>query len=622
MITIDFETFYSKQFSLSKLTTEQYIRDPQFEVIGVAVKVDNNPTNFHPADPSDWKGSIQRALDQYNLNDEVVLAHNAMFDCAILNWHFNIRPKFILDTLSMARPITMLTVGGSLKALAEMYGIGHKGTAVYNMLGVHLADMTAQQMKDYGDYCKLDVDLTYKLYFKLKENSTPMELRIIDIMMRMYTEPMLELDVNLLQQHLQDVRAKQAKLLRDVGMETRDVLMSNQQFADALRALGVVPPTKISPTTGKETFAFAKKDTEFMDLLEHPDERVQALVSARLGLKSTIEETRTEQLLGIASRGNLPIMLLYYGAHTGRASGADGINMQNLPRGGAIRQAIRTPNGYSLVACDSSNIEARMLAWYANQSDLVQEYIDGVDVYSSFASKIFGRPINKHDHPAERFIGKTCVLGLGYGAGGTVLNRSLATAGKNAVKQPLEESKRIVSVYRSAYRNISLCWKQHDEALHMLAQGYKCSVGSAIKLEMRDNRIFLPNGMNIYYNGLKYEVSPFTGKQQLVYFKRKQPKNIYGAKVVENVIQALARNVVFEQMVDIDCWLRAKTAKDGIPRRVCLMVHDEVVCCVPDNERDETKAYMEKAMSQTPKWAPGLPVACEAGVGKCYGDAK
>ena len=408
MFTIDFETYYAKDYSLSKLTTEQYVRDPRFEVIGVAVKRDNQPTVFHPADPRDWKGSIKKALDQYNLNNEVVLAHNAVFDMAILNWHFDIRPKFILDTLSMARPVTMLTVGGSLKALAEMFDIGRKGTEVHNMIGVHCCDMTPAMMHAYGEYCKLDVDLTYQLYFKLKQFSSPMELRIIDIMMRMFTEPMLKLDTELLQSHLEDVRAKQAQLLRDVGMDSRDVLMSNQKFAEALRALGVEPPMKISPTTGKESFAFAKKDVEFMELLEHPDERVQTLVAARLGLKSTIEETRTEQFLGIAARGALPVMLIYYGGHTGRAAGGEKCNLQNLPRGGTIRRSICAPDGYSLVACDSSQIEARMSAWFAGQNDLVQQFANNEDVYCIFATDVFGRPITKADK-TERHVGKTCL---------------------------------------------------------------------------------------------------------------------------------------------------------------------------------------------------------------------
>ena len=322
MYTIDFETYYDKQFSLSKLTTEQYIRDDRFEVIGVAVKHDDGPTVFHAADPADWKTSIQQALSQYHFENEVVIAHNAVFDMAILNWHFGIKPKFIVDTLSMARPLTMMTVGGSLRALSELFNIGHKGTAVYDMLGKHRTDMTVEEIKDYGEYCKLDVDLTYQLFHKLKAYSTPSEMFVIDCLMRMFTEPMLVLDKDLLRKHLETVQNRNRNLLKETGLESRDDLMSNPKFAELLKSMGVTPPMKISERTGKETYAFSKKDLEFTALLEHPDDRVQALVAARLGLKSTIEETRTEMFLGIAERGGLPIMLNYYGGHTGRASGA------------------------------------------------------------------------------------------------------------------------------------------------------------------------------------------------------------------------------------------------------------------------------------------------------------
>ena len=319
MLTIDFETYYSKEYSLRKYTTEAYIRDPQFEVIGVSVKKENGQTAFYDADPHDWRGSIQKALNQYDFGNEVVIAHNAAFDMAILNWHFGIKPKFIVDTLSMSRPLTSMTVGGSLKALAEYYNIGHKGTTVHDMLGRHRSDMSDEDIKAYGEYCKLDVDLTYQLFWKLKAGSTPQELQVIDLLIRMFTEPMLELDKPLLEKHLKDVVQRQENLLANSGLETRDDLMSNQKFAELLKNLGVEPPTKISPTTGKETYAFAKNDIPFTELLEHEDERVQALVAARLGLKSTIEETRTKMFIDIANRGTLPIMLNYHGGHTGRA---------------------------------------------------------------------------------------------------------------------------------------------------------------------------------------------------------------------------------------------------------------------------------------------------------------
>ena len=760
MYTIDFETYYDKQFSLAKITTEQYIRDPRFEVIGVAVKHDNGPTVFHAADPADWKTSIQKALNQYHFENEAVIAHNAAFDMAILNWHFNIRPKFIIDTLSMARPVTMLTVGGSLRALAEFFNIGHKGTAVYDMLGRHRADMSEQDIKDYGEYCKLDVDLTWELFHKLKGYSTPQEAYVIDCMIRMFTEPMLVLDKPLLEKHLALVKAKQAKLLNSANLETREELMSNDKFALKLKELGVEPPMKVSARTGKPTYAFSKKDIEFTDLLEHSNPDVQALVSARLGLKSTIEETRTEMFLGIADRGTLPIMLTYYGGHTGRASGSDRVNLQNLPRGGALRKAMRAPVGYCLCVSDSSQIEARTLAWFAGQIDLVAEFKHGVDVYSSFATTVYGYQVTKKEHPVERHVGKTClaantlvltdsgyklitdvttedrlwdgfdwvkhsgvqdmgtkqvvefaglratkdhmiftgmdtwveweqfvkdkdvrkkaldsaalpveafalkpwlrkrrrwtkvyteqvydigdagprhrftvltdrgplivhncILGLGYGTGGPKLKHALATSSPR-VEMDETEAKRIVSLYRKRYSCIPKLWQAGDYLLQCLYQGYEAKIGVGVQLTARDNRILLPNGMSIYYNGLTQRVNPFSGKPEFVYFNKKLAKSIYGAKVVENLVQALARIVVFDQMVTIDRWLRVKTALDGKPRRVVLTVHDEVVVCVPDNEKEETLKFMMDTMKVPPSWAQDLPVSCDGDVGYCYGDAK
>ena len=620
MLTIDFETFYSKDYSLRKYTTEHYIRSAQFEVIGVAVKKDNQPTIFHAADPSDWKGSIQKALDQYDFANEIVIAHNAAFDMAILNWHFGHRPKFIVDTLSMARPLTSMTVGGSLKALAEYFNIGHKGTTVHDMLNRHRSDMSDEDIKAYGEYCKLDVDLTYQLFWKLKPHSTTQEMLVIDLLIRMFSEPMLVLDKPLLENHLKSVKAKQATLLADAGLESRDDLMSNPKFAELLKSLGVEPPMKVSARTGKETYAFAKNDLEFTALLENEDPRVQALVAARLGLKSTIEETRTNAFLGIAERGELPIMLNYHGGHTGRASGGEN-NPQNLPRGGALRKAIRAPKGYALVVSDSSQIEARTLAWFAGQTDLVEEFKHGVDVYSSFATTVYGYKVTKAEHPVERHVGKTCILGLGYGTGHVKLRHALATS-KPKVDLSLEEAQRIVKLYRRRYSRIPQLWQDADYALNALVQGYTTTLGVGVQLKVERNRIILPNGMNLHYNALQTRQNPFSGKPELVYYDKKFPKSIYGAKVIENVVQALARIVVFDQMVAISQWLRTKSAKDGVQRSVVLTVHDEVVACVPDEEKEETYKFMEAAMKVPPAWAQGLPISCDGDWAYCYGDAK
>jgi len=391
-ITLDFETYYSKEFSLSKITTEAYIRDPQFEVIGFSYKVNDEPAQWVTGSDS----KIAMSLAALDIENSYLICHNMAFDGAILAWRFGIKPKYYLDTLSMSRPITGLTVGGSLKALAEKYGIGVKGTEVINALGKHRADFSPYDLAKYGEYCNNDTELTWTLYNILKKENPPKELYIQDLMIRMFTDPVLELDKDVLIAHLNSVQEKKAKLMERIDLSIgRDALMSNPQFAEVLKKLGVEPPMKISLRTNKEAYAFSKTDYEFKALLEHPNTAVQAVVAARLGIKSTLEETRTESFLGIAKRGALPILLNYWGAHTGRASGGDKMNLQNLPRGGALRRSIKVPDNHVLIAVDSAQIEARVVAWLAGQEDLVEDFRNNVDIYSSFASVVYGRPVDR-----------------------------------------------------------------------------------------------------------------------------------------------------------------------------------------------------------------------------------
>jgi DNA polymerase len=133
---------------------------------------------------------------------------------------------------------------------------------------------------------------------------------LIDLTIRMFTEPTLILDKEVLTNHLSIVKSAKEQLLGKALVDKADI-MSNPKLADLLHKCGVEPPTKISPTTGKEAFAFAKSDEAFKELLEHENPVVQAIVAARLGVKSTLEETRTERFIGIAERGTLPIPLRY-----------------------------------------------------------------------------------------------------------------------------------------------------------------------------------------------------------------------------------------------------------------------------------------------------------------------
>lgn len=525
IITLDFETFYDRAFSLSKMTTEEYIRDELFEVIGVGVKVNDGETQW-------FSGTVKKTsefLDQFDWANSIAVAHNAMFDMAILNWHFDIRPKRIADTLSMLRALDGPDAGNSLAKAAERYGLGVKGDEVVNALGKGRLDFSPEELGRYAQYCINDVDLTYDLFGKLAATFPMVEFRLIDLTIRMFTEPVLELDATILKDHLSEVQRKKSDLLGK-ALISKDNLMSNGQLAETLRHLGVEPPTKISPTTGKETYAFAKNDEAFKALLEHENPIVQAIVAARLGVKSTLEETRTERFIKIAERGTLPIPLRYYAAHTGRWGGDDKVNMQNLPRKSPLKKAIRAPEGYTFIDCDSSQIEARTLAWLAGQDDLVAAFDRGEDVYKIMASAIYGVPVDEVTDD-QRFVGKTTILGCGYGMGAAKFQAQLKTFN---VDMDLDECKRIISVYRETYPMIPLLWRAAGDALDAMANNQTAPLGrdGVLAVEGREG-IRLPNGLRLHYPNLRWVQTP-EGKSEMVYDQKKGravlTSRIYGGK--------------------------------------------------------------------------------------------
>jgi len=607
MITIDFETYYDSSYSLSKLTTEEYVRDAScFQVIGVAAKVNDGLTEWfsgNSEDTAEW-------LAQFNWGNHFVLAHNAMFDSAILTWKFGHKPKAWLDTLSMARAVLGPMASVSLANLANNFGLGSKGTEVVDAKHKRREDFSTEELRAYGEYCKNDVELTYALYKELSGSFPKKELRLIDTTIRMFSDPMLELDVNKLEAHLIDVRNKKEKLLSDSGA-TKEVLNSANKFAELLKTFGVYPPRKISPTTGKETHAFSKTDGDFVALLEHTDIRVQAVVSARLGTKSTLEETRTERLIEIAGRGHiagavnrLPIPLKYYAAHTGRWGGSDKINLQNLPsrgaEGGKIKRCIVAPRGHVIIDCDSSAIEARVLAWLAGQTNVLELFANNQDVYKFMAASIYGVDETKVT-PEERFIGKTTVLGAGYGMGAEKFKTQLRNMGRDLDSDTCSF---IIKRYRHNNGQIATWWNHLNSVLYaMLAEkpAYVDRIG--LMTTSPFTGIELPNGLYLQYPQLTKVTDGF------MYMTRQGANKIYGGKVAENVCQAVARCVIGEQILEIEKRYR-----------VVLTVHDAIACVVPKEEAEEARAYIEQCMRTSPKWAVGLPLNCESGMAQNYGD--
>jgi len=628
LVTCDLETFYSKDFSLSKSTTEEYVRSPQFETIGISLKLDDNPTVWVP------QPRVDKVLRKTDWSDKLVICQNTAFDGAILNWRYDVNPLLWIDIMGMSRALFPHERSHSLKSQAERMGVGVKGNEVAKAIGMRYKDFSELDLAVYGNYCCNDTDLTKLLFDKYMAMGFPkIELRLLDLTLRMFIDPVLVLDEPMLRKHLTEVQDRKQALMesvRDTMLATADpdyvhaifsdgmagikkLLMSNDKFATLLSSYGVEPPTKISPTTGKVAFAFAKTDEGLKALQESTDERVQTIVAARLGNKSTLEETRTQRFIEMAQRGKFPVPLRYYGAHSGRWSGQDSVNLQNLPsRGenaGRIKKSMLAPPGHVVIDCDSAQIEARTLAWLAGQADLVQAFENKDDVYTIMASQIYGIPQIQVTQGAgsQRQVGKTVVLGAGYGVGHAKLKLFLKTMAGVDVTE--DEAKRIINTYRNTYSRIPALWRSAEDALAALASNNGKQVdATGIIHAVPGKGLSLPNGLFIQYPDLRKEFDE-NGKAKWLYTSKGVTTNIYGGKVVENFTQAVARCVVAEQMLKI-----------SQRYKVVLTVHDAVACIAKIEEAAEAKAYVEECMSWRPKWAQGLPLACESGIGASYGD--
>lgn len=615
IIVLDFETYYDNEYSLRKVTPVEYILDPRFQVIGCAVKEGD--------EPAVWMTDLELREYLVTLPPKVaIVSHNALFDMCILGWRYDYVPHLMIDTLGMARA----WLGHSLKSLslnsvAMHLGLGVKGDTVHKVAGMTLEAIKAAGFyEDYAAYSANDAELCWAIYRKIVEQGYPVgELAVMDTVLRCAVQPAFVLDQAKLASHLHNIITMKQDLLARCGLTSRDDLMSNDKFAAALESLGVDPPTKISLTTGKETYAFSKTDQDFLALEDHPDPQVSALVAARLGVKSTIEETRTQRLMSIASltwpgngQGWMPMPLRYSGAHTHRLSGDWKLNMQNLPSRGntAIREAIIAPPGHKVLACDASQIEARIAAWFAGQNSMVDAFANGEDIYSQFASTVFGYPVNKKDNKVERFIGKTAILGLQYGLGWQKFQKTVALQSKaqvgTEIKMSDEEAAKVVQLYRNTYSAIPAMWNQLNSYIPRMT-----SVGFSALLEpvvIGHERVKLPSGLYLHYHKLNNKNGQWWFEHGGV------PKYIYGGKMLENIVQSLARICVMDAAVRVR--LRAPWLQ------LHLQVHDELVYVVPEGKAEEAERIVMEEMRRRPEWGQDIPLDAEAGVGASYGEAK
>lgn len=632
----DFETYWSVDHSLTKMNPIDYVMHPDTEVISLAAKFDDGETHCVFGEDK-----IANLLSRIDWSDVMLVGHNMSgFDAMIFAWRFGVKPKLWGCTLAMSRPLFQTTVGGSLKKVSAELGVGAKGDLeATNTKGKHLKDFAPEEVAAMEEYNKLDVELCAGIFKALAPRTTRQEIQLIDATIRMLVDPEFDLDVDLLERTLADEQQNKKLMLLDLasltgayvpGMEDADVadavkkvLASAPKFAALLRDLGVEPPVKPSPTDPeKNIYALAKTDEAFLQLQNHADPVVAAAARARLGVKSTLLESRIAQFLaaGASLNNKMPIFLNYYAATTGRWGGAGSMNQQNMPRvprdkdgnivhkpTNALRLSLRAPKGKKVVVVDLSGIELRVnhFLWRADSStELFIEDPEKADLYKDFASKLYNVPVAEVTK-TQRQIGKIAHLGLGFGAGAKTFVTIAKTMGGVDVSE--DEAAKVVRQWRNEYRAIKDGWKRCGEAIaHIYNKDYGVPIDPWGFCVTAQDGIKTPTGM-IRYPKLVY-------KQDLAEFWYGEGRNhvrINGPKCDENLVQHLSRCIMAEQLLKI-----RKQYK------VVHTVHDEIVVVVDETRADECLRFMLETMRTSPVWWPEIRLWAEGDIADSYGQAK
>lgn len=637
LVTLDVETYFDREYSLSKMTMTEYINDPRFKLHSIQLAVNNGEIQYFDTDHIDDALVLLR-----NLDDWALVAQNTAFDAAILNWRYGIKPSFYYDTMSMSRGFWP-TESASLKELAIRVfpddKTMRKGDELINFLGVET--LTPEQHVVMARYGNQDVHLTREIFKKLIEYGYPEEeLYQVHMVIRMYVEPSFVIDRPLLESAIEeDVAETEEALGKALAMVKelckskvvtlpyafdKTLFSSNQRFAELLKTvLEIEPPIKLN-AKGAPTYAFGKNDVPFIKMRDDYSE-FEVIFNARELVKSTIAASRAATMLRCSQpsdlnpEGRLPVPLKYYGAATGRYSGQDKINLQNLQRGSKHRLSLTAPKNHLVFVADSSNIECRVNACFSGQNDLVEDFRQGQDIYSNFATEVvFGYPVNK-ELKHERGVGKVCILGLGYGMGWRTFQRTLQSGPMGMKPMPCSDefAQKCVYGYREKFPMIAQNWQIANAMLAQMLDP-TCDIQWG-HLRVLHNCILMPNGLWLSYPGLRIQQTEHANGVDTwyEYWNGKFWKKLYGSLIVENACQATAGLIIKESMNRIDRWL-----VENDLGRIVLQVHDEIICVArsdrPDFPPELIQQTIQDMMCVVPSWMPNIPLAAEGGFANEY----
>lgn len=620
-IFVDFETFWGTKYSLRSpgMSYTDYICDPKFQVHGVSVIEGHNEPEFL------WGNAIKEFFDRMRrrqANNEKVrmICHNVLFDGAIAKIKYGFRADEYFCTLAMVDALYQGAIGSNLdQCMKTLLGWETgKDSIISEIKDLRTEDIPPDLWRRLVDYADDDVIACKQLYDRYAHLLPEEEHKIMDIILKMFCHPRLKFNREILLE-----ACKEADDDRDARIEaalsygaTEKILKGNKTFPEFLESLGYEVPYKLN-SKDKPIPALAKTDQGFIDMLESKDDRLRALAEGRLAVKSTQAQTRAYRFKKMdEDLGVFMVAYNYARAHTWRVTGANKINPANLKRGSKLRTCIEADANRVLAVADASQIECRSTGYIAGQDDLMQLFRDRQDPYNAMATDIFGRPVDRKGNPDdffEGFVGKTAVLGLGFGMGGDKFKYQIDKDAKQYLDMdmdfPIHEAKRIVyDVYRPKNYKIEKFWGVCEQMLYaMLADRdmtWKYPDGT-LEVVGKDNRIYFPNGTYLYYAGLDCDNGQFTYLSQRN--GRYIQKYIYGALLTENIVQKFSRDITSHHMVLIN---------ERYP--VVMHTYDENIAPVPEHEADEGIAWMIDVMCKPPSWAASIPLDAEGGYAKEY----
>lgn len=659
VIVLDFETYFDPDYSLKKISTIEYIMDGRFEVLGLSTFDTHVDSPFRDYEQNTiwWNGEEDVELYLRNLQGAygielkncTVVMHNATFDASILAYRYEIWPKYVIDTIGLARHWHSRHKHG-LGVLAERYGLPAKGdimefTGWTNRHRVKPPKGRKKKVPDLpviqplignkssmmAEYANNDVMRTWELFTILmpKLSWPEVELPLMQNTLDLFIRPTLEIDYAKATELMAEMNGEMSKAIGQCNVAHKEI--SGDSF-EALLEQALVradddPIRYRKPAKNKKGWKYAvAKDDEARGLLaNHEDQAVRDLMAAKEAISSwPLHIKRIARIVAQtkAAGGKLPVPLRYCGCHTRRFSGTEKINLQNLgsrghPLVNSIRNLLIAPGGMTLVVVDQSQIEGRGVGWIAEDQELLDEFESGAPIYCNFASKVLGRKIRKPDPNgvipeieaymtwARNSVGKTGVLGCGYGMG---WKKAMALA-NGEIDATL--AKKIVDTYREERVKIVQFWKNVESAFFYTTRTKRSGSLPHLRFDSRsdcDVVITLPNSGELKYHDVRIDMGKYGPTLAVFHHVKKTWKHIWGGAITENIVQAISRDALVEALLKLEA--------EYMP--TVLSIHDELVIMAHEEHAEVVLKRAIEVLSERPTWAPDWPLAAEGIITKFY----